>query len=61
MMKKCDGTLLTESKEISFKFKNMFEKLFRQPRYTIVEQLLNEQLKKGEETELDMLKNGKAP
>jgi len=67
-MKKHDGSLLTESKEIACEFKDMFEKLLNQPnenntiiQYSTVEQQLEKPSEDEVKMGLDMLKNGKAP
>jgi hypothetical protein len=67
VMKKKDGSLLTERKEITCEFKDMFEKLLNQPNvkittleYVTIYQLLEKPLEEVE-IGLDMLKNGKAP
>jgi len=68
VMKKNDGFLLTESKEIACEFKEMFEKLLNQPNenitaleYTSVEQLCEKPSEEEVKIGIDMLKNGKAP
>jgi len=57
-MKKHDGSLLMESKEIACEFKDMFEKLLNQPnenntviQYSTVEQLLE---KSSEEVKIGL-------
>lgn len=67
-MKKHDGSLLTESKEIAREFKDMFEKLLNQSnenntvlQYSTVEQLLEKPSEEEVKIGLDMLRHGKAP
>lgn len=67
VMKRSNGTLLTQNKVIACEFKDIFEKLLNQLskntrvyNYTTVEQLLEKPLEEIE-IGLDMLKTGKAP